>query len=555
MILALVIVPKFLIALFKGVPVLAKLSGGLTAASKGAGVFAKVAAGVIKVLTPIVEGVKWVGWWIGKFLPHQIALAAKALAPFIGWILLFVATLYGVWANRKLLIGFWEDFVTQVKEAFADIGVSLKAFKTSGTLVATVLREIWSGITFWFRLVFTVVKGVLVGIFTAVKTILPNIAKMFAGVFSIIYGIVKAVFLPIFNLIAAAIHALAGDNEKAMERLQAAWENLVAGIQLIAAGAVQAIWQALVGIGKLFGSFAATLVEHIGQFIINTLEQWGVLDSETAKKWRDIFTNVWETVSTTLEQIGVIIQHYGGKISKWFNKIGIKITLWWFKTWGPNGTVITALTTAWNTIVQWFKDLYDKLIGRSLFTDLVDGIAQLWTDTWEGLATTVEGIKDTLLGAIQVVIDAVYEKIELFLDIGNKIVENIVAGIKEKWDWAVDATGGALKKIKDFMPFSEPKDRSSPLYGLSKSGEAFWENWLAGAERVDVAGALEAKMADFSARVAGMDNSRTYNNNYAFGAGAMTFPNVTRASDATGFMDTLNERVGVSRAKSYIGAR
>jgi hypothetical protein len=88
-----------------------------------------------------------------------------------------------------------------------------------------------------------------------------------------------------------------------------------------------------------------------------------------------------------------------------------------------------------------------------------------------------------------------------FLEAGKAIIRMLVNGIKSQIGVVVDAVKSVIGAARDLLPFSEPKNHSSPLFGLGKSGEAMMTNLGAGVWkgqarlRKQVVAALEAAYA------------------------------------------------------------
>jgi TP901 family phage tail tape measure protein len=57
-------------------------------------------------------------------------------------------------------------------------------------------------------------------------------------------------------------------------------------------------------------------------------------------------------------------------------------------------------------------------------------------------------------------------------DAGRKIITSITAGVKSAAKGLISSVKGVFTSVRNLSPFSEPKDASSPLYGLGKSGAA-----------------------------------------------------------------------------------
>jgi hypothetical protein len=122
---------------------------------------------------------------------------------------------------------------------------------------------------------------------------------------------------------------------------------------------------------------------------------------------------------------------------------------------------------AWETIKQTLSHVWDniKVIVQSAVDIVKNELSMAWDaikdkagQAWDGLVELIKSIPARVAGA------------------GEAIVQTIWDGIQAKWQQLVDWFNEQLQKLKDKLPFSEPKDASSPLRGLGKAGEAIVTN-------------------------------------------------------------------------------
>jgi phage-related protein len=140
---------------------------------------------------------------------------------------------------------------------------------------------------------------------------------------------------------------------------------------------------------------------------------------------------------------------------------------------------------AWDTIKEMFAHVWENI--KTIVSAAADGVktelSLAWDaikgrvqDAWDGIKGTIASAWDTIKSSVS---DKVSELVGLITDlpgkvvgVGAAIVQTIWDGIKGKWDQLVHWFSDQLQRLRDQLPFSEPKDTSSPLYGLGRSGEA-----------------------------------------------------------------------------------
>lgn len=168
----------------------------------------------------------------------------------------------------------------------------------------------------------------------------------------------------------------------------------------------------------------------------------------------------------------------------------------------------------WNTTLQSFVDkvnefltpIYDIAFGW--LQSFWDGAKAKWDEValwWNG----PEGVLTSFTAAIEGLATELY-------DAGAALLDNLWDGLKDKWtevsDWW-SGPQGVWTGFRNTLPFSEPKDPSSPLRGLSKSGEAILGQIQMGMDRasLDASGALGNLRAQFDG-AAGVGAATTNNN-------------------------------------------
>jgi hypothetical protein len=116
--------------------------------------------------------------------------------------------------------------------------------------------------------------------------------------------------------------------------------------------------------------------------------------------------------------------------------------------------------------------------------DLVKVIMQLITGDWEGAWQTIQGIFERIWDAILTgggaQLDSLWALISDFggdmLRAGGEWVAGLWDGIAGAWSGMIEDVRRKLRELRDLLPFSEPKDSSSPLRNLGRSGEAIVRN-------------------------------------------------------------------------------
>ena len=134
-----------------------------------------------------------------------------------------------------------------------------------------------------------------------------------------------------------------------------------------------------------------------------------------------------------------------------------------------------AAKAVWDAVKAVAKKAWE--IVKSSAKNFVAGGKLLMTKLWEGIKSIAGKVasvaKDVAKGGWK----AIKEIGQAFFDAGKAIIGKLIDGIKSAAGAVKDAVKGVISGARDMLPFSEPKNRSSPLYGLAKAGEATIANF------------------------------------------------------------------------------
>lgn len=132
---------------------------------------------------------------------------------------------------------------------------------------------------------------------------------------------------------------------------------------------------------------------------------------------------------------------------------------------------------AWETIKQTFSRIWDDIEAiAGAAVDLIEAeLSMAWDAIKGGVQSAWDGIKGAVSNAVDDLVDVINDLPGMVAGVGRAVVQAIWDGMKAKWDELVEWFERKLQEMRDKLPFSEPKDTSSPFFGLSKSGEALVE--------------------------------------------------------------------------------
>lgn len=140
--------------------------------------------------------------------------------------------------------------------------------------------------------------------------------------------------------------------------------------------------------------------------------------------------------------------------------------------------VVTAIIGRISAIASFFPKAFDKVKDEVL--DFISWIGRQF-----------KKVIDVITWPFEQAIKFITDLSGRFYEAGKGIVEAIIEGMKSLIEGIGGIAGKVFKFLVDKLPGSEPKDKSSPLYGLKDRGRAIMENIAAGIQP----GAMELSLA------------------------------------------------------------
>jgi phage-related minor tail protein len=149
--------------------------------------------------------------------------------------------------------------------------------------------------------------------------------------------------------------------------------------------------------------------------------------------------------------------------------------------WTAHGeTVMEVVGNAFSTIQTVIETV------TSVVLDTIKVFLQVLTGDWEGAAQTlkdiVTSIWDGILEIFRLQLNSIGQIVGDFDlgDAGGALINSLRRGIENKWNELKSWWRRKIQELRDMLPFSEPKDPSSPLRNLHKAGEGLVEQFQKG---------------------------------------------------------------------------
>ena len=289
------------------------------------------------------------------------------------------------------------------------------------------------------------ILSVVVGMLTAFNVVLSmvNTVMTFLGITSLAtFGWIIVAVVAVIAIIVSLIKY---------------WDEVVVAVQNFGTAFMEIMGVVI----EWFKSAWSSVVEWLGTM-------WDVSVEYLKTTWSQIvefFTLLIETI------VAIWLGIPGFFVGLWTGIIDYFISVWnavldWFvNRWNSVRETFTALsgfiTTIWETIKG-------NVVSR--VTSLVSQAVALFTNLYTGVRDRVNNVKSAVSEAIQGAFDAVTGWFSSFKEAGSNIVSYIAQGISGAWSKVKDAVSGVLQYARDLLPFSPPKDKTSPLVDIHKNG-------------------------------------------------------------------------------------
>lgn len=201
------------------------------------------------------------------------------------------------------------------------------------------------------------------------------------------------------------------------------------------------------------------------------------LDSNAA-----FFQSTFATVSAIVKDAAALIMAVLGAVAGFIKAHGTEIGTILSGAWNVIQGVITAvlaliqgvITTALALIKGDWSGAWDAI--RTMSETFVRALGQIILGGLNIIAgffgSSVKDILDTWRGNWNTLVEIVQALPGKVAGVGEAIVSAVWDGIRARWGELADWFNAKIQALRDKLPFSEPKDHTSPLYGLAKSGEA-----------------------------------------------------------------------------------
>jgi phage-related protein len=303
-----------------------------------------------------------------------------------------------------------------------------------------------------------------VTMFQQADTSVVQLQTVFQSVWDAILGHTQMVWNTIGQYIPFIMQAVSSIVQSVLAIIGAFWQQHGAEVMAF----IQTTWSQIEQIYNTALHIVLTLVTIVLEGLATFIQQHG--DDITT-----ILSGAWQMISNLIQGALTLIQ---GILTAALAVLRGD----WDGAW--EAIMMTVGKVAQN-IIGFVGGLLETVAG--LFGTSMSEIGSMWSSNWDLLVQIVQKIPSRLAG------------------VGQAIVNMIKSGFEGAWNGFMSSVNAKLAALRDMLPFSEPRDHTSPLYGLGKSGAAIvdmLQRGIDGAPSLQIGGAQVGEMA--GARAGGM---------------------------------------------------
>lgn len=338
----------------------------------------------------------------------------------------------------------------------------------------TSLGGVWEGVTRGFLLAIEPLGIALLDLANvAMPYLLAGAEQLRAGI-EVAIGFIGPFIQGVVSFVAGL---LAGEGAASLGAWGAAFQQ--------AQGVIQGVMDAIMGIvGPILATLSAFWSQHGGEIVAFAQQAW----DQIAAIVGGVLAILQATVIPILTGIGQFIGQHSDDIlallsAAWAN-IQTVISTVLAVVQGIINTVLAVIRGDWSGAWEAIKSIVSTVISavQSIISTTLGAIQTIWSNNQDailGKAREIwEGVKGAVASGIQGALDTVTGLAGRFVDAGRALIDNLRDGVMGQIDKLISDAKGALKKLTDLLPGSEPKDPTSPLAGLGLRGVALAENFL-----------------------------------------------------------------------------
>ena len=333
--------------------------------------------------------------------------------------------------------------------------------------VADFVKDVWGGLVSWWQEHNEMFRQAATNVWNAIKTVvivsMKAIQFVMQYVWPLIEMIVRLAWDGIKNVIQGAIDVITGIIQFFAALLTGSWTELWEAVKQILKGAVQFLW----GLIELW--IVGKILTAIKAFMVAV---------------KTVFSTGWAFIKNIFS---TVLSWIGGHVNTVFSAISAKISSVMGAIKGVISSVLNAVKSIFSTVLNFIKSIVSTVFNaiRSTISSVLNAVRSNVSSILSSIKSTFSNIFNSLRGIVtrafsnvrsavssgmRSALNAVKSFFGSFASAGRNIVQNIANGIRNAIGLVTSAISNVTQAIRNFLPFSPPKDKSSPLTDIHKNG-------------------------------------------------------------------------------------
>lgn len=260
------------------------------------------------------------------------------------------------------------------------------------------------------------------------------------------------------------------------DRIEAVRESVLGTLERVRERMQDILWNIFDAVFNVFWDVYETIAEVLRNIFGDTNKYFDKMLSSIEDVMGDIWNFIelaWYYIQQTIENVVSFIRSLvTGDFQGMREAVSRQMDLIWSTIQSVWNTIKSLVRNVVSTIVSFVQGYLETM--RSTIASKLGNIRDTFTRIWNGIRTSVSTAFTRVVSAVrngmQRAFDAVKNFFGRFKTAGSNIIKNIADGITGAISKVTGAVKGVMKKARDLLPFSPPKDKSSPLVDIHKNG-------------------------------------------------------------------------------------
>lgn len=426
---------------------------------------------IIQKIPAVIAGFKLLGVAFGA-ITSPVGIVIAGITAIVGALIYlwktneqFREAVISTWTIIKAYaIQIWNGIKDGIQQAWEAL---ITYLQPAIQAVADFVKDVWGGLVSWWQEHNEMFRQAATNVWNAIKTVvivsMKAIQFVMQYVWPLIEMIVRLAWDGIKNVIQGAIDVITGIIQFFAALLTGSWTELWEAVKQILKGAVQFLWGLieLWIVGKILTAIKAFMA------VVKTVFSTG---------WAFI-KNIFSTVLSWI----------GGHVNTVFSAISAKISSVMGAIKGVISSILNAVKSIFSTVLNFIKSIVSTVFNaiRSNISSVLNAVRSTVSSILSSIKSTFSNIFNSLRGIVtrafsnvrsavssgmRSALNAVRSFFGSFASAGRNIVQNIANGIRNAIGLVTSAISNVTQAIRNFLPFSPPKDKSSPLTDIHKNG-------------------------------------------------------------------------------------